>query len=399
MKVQFAVIEGPHKGSVFAFQESDIFVVGRSKDAHFRLPMKDKYFSRNHFMVEVSPPQCCLMDMASTNGTFVNGKKVTRVELRDGDTIRGGQTVIRVAIEADEPSREESPAPPLPPPKVRTDNPRAIAGYQIERELGRGGMGVVYLARKGAGPPVALKTILPAAATSEVVVDRFLREASVLRKLDHPHIVGFRDIGQAAGLLYFAMDYVEGIDGSRLVKDGGPLPIPLAVELICQALDGLAYAHDCGFVHRDVKPHNLLVSDRDGRPFAHVADFGLARLYRTSSLSGLTLQGDFYGSLGFAAPEQITQFRETKPPADQYSAAATLYYLLTGCTPHDLLGRIEQRVLALLQDDPVPIRRRRNDIPPKLATVVHRALAREPEERFPDVQALLAALAGFRPAS
>ena len=113
MKVQLTVMEGPHQGSVFAFLESDIFVVGRSKDAHFRLPLKDKYFSRNHFMVEVSPPQCCLMDMASTNGTFVNDKKITRITLRDGDTIRGGETVIRVSIETEEPTRGRAWLPRL----------------------------------------------------------------------------------------------------------------------------------------------------------------------------------------------------------------------------------------------------------------------------------------------
>ena len=111
------------------------------------------------------------------------------------------------------------------------------------------------------------------------------------------------------------------------------------------------------------------------------------------------MQGDFCGSLGFVAPEQITQFRETKPPADQYSAAATLYYLLTGITPHDFQGRFEQRLLAILQDDPVPIRTRRKDVPSKLANVVHRALARAPEERFPDVKAMRVALARFGPKS
>lgn len=393
MKVELTVTKGPHQGAVFAFREPDIFVVGRSKDAHFRLPQKDKFFSRNHFMVEVSPPLCRLMDMASTNGTFVNDKKATRVELRDGDTIRGGQTVIRVAIDADEPApRAEST-----PPEARTGTPQAIAGYRIERELGRGGMGVVYLASRGDGPPVALKSILPALATAEGAVDRFLREASVLRRLDHPHIVAFRDIGHADGFLYFAMDYVDGVDAFQFLKEhGGPLPIPVAVELVCQALDGLGYAHDRGFVHRDIKPPNLLVSHRDGRPFVLVADFGLARLYQTSTLSGLTLKDDIFGSFGYIAPEQITHFREAKPPADQYSAAATLYFLLTGCTPHDFQGRIEQRLLAILQDDPTPIRERRKEIPPKLANVVHRSLARAPEDRFPDVKALGAALAGFR---
>src|SRR5438270_281438 len=128
MKVKLTVMEGPHQGTVFEFLESDIFVVGRSKDAHFRLPMKDKYFSRNHFMVEVSPPQCCLMDMASTNGTYVNDEKVTRVELHDGDTIRGGKTVIRVAIDVD----ETAPGAISPPLDDRTGNPTAIAGYHIE---------------------------------------------------------------------------------------------------------------------------------------------------------------------------------------------------------------------------------------------------------------------------
>ncbi|HEX8202150.1 MAG TPA: FHA domain-containing protein, partial [Isosphaeraceae bacterium] len=103
MKVTLTVIEGPHQGEEFVFRDPDTFMVGRSKDAHFRLPRKDRYFSRHHLLVEVNPPECCLMDMASTNGTFVNDRKVTRIELRDGDTIRGGQTVIRVAIDVGEP--------------------------------------------------------------------------------------------------------------------------------------------------------------------------------------------------------------------------------------------------------------------------------------------------------
>ena len=122
-------------------------------------------------------------------------------------------------------------------------------------------MGVVYLAhREGDGTPVALKTIMPAVAHSAGTVGRFLREASVLRQLDHPNIVKFREIGQAGDRLYFAMDYVPGTDADGLVKGHrGPLPIARAVGLACQVLDGLAYAHARGFVHRDIKPKNILV--------------------------------------------------------------------------------------------------------------------------------------------
>ena len=101
MKVTLTVTEGPNCGRKFEFLERENFIVGRSNEAHLRLPLKDKYFSRNHFLVEINPPRCRLVDMASTNGTFVNGRKVTTVELSDGDVIRGGQTAIAVSIEED----------------------------------------------------------------------------------------------------------------------------------------------------------------------------------------------------------------------------------------------------------------------------------------------------------
>ena len=309
-------------------------------------------------MVEVNPPLCRLMDMASTNGTFVNGRKVTTFDLRDGDVIKGGKTVVTVSLGDDDPrevshaNQDETPpvieptgppphmpnAPPLdePTPGQATpdlpDRPPTIPRYRIERELGRGGMGVVYLAhREGDGTPVALKTITPAVVHSAATVGRFLREASVLRQLNHPNIVEFREIGQAGDRLYFAMEYVPGTDADGLLKGHrGPLPVARAVGLVCQVLDGLAYAHARGFVHRDIKPHNILVETSGGRDLVKLADFGLARLYLSSPLSGLTLMGELGGTSAYMSPEQVTNFREAKPPADLYSTGATLYYLITG---------------------------------------------------------------------
>ncbi len=491
MKVTLTVIKGPHQGRVFTFSEHDNFIVGRGKQAHCRLPIEDKYFSRHHFLVEVNPPRCRLLDLCSTNGTRVNDRKVQSVDLHDGDLIKGGITTIRVAIQeyeaastlakpkddSDRPGPKEDRAlgsEPEPPPglepepawsrfpvstQVLAESPRTpeapacaglgvepacpldsptwrppgcgpevsqcrvcgksvtdpwdgpeasvcsecrdqigrqdqpIGGYRIVRELGRGGMGVVYLAlREQDANLVALKAIVPEVTASRTDVKRFLREADILRQLDHPHIVSFRGMGEASGRIYFAMDYVPGIDAARLLRDHGPLPIPRAVDLACQMLEALEYAHGRKFVHRDIKPSNLMVKQVHGPDFALLADFGLARVYQASRMSGLTMTGDFAGTPAYMAPEQLTHFREATPASDIYSAGATLYSLLTGCCVIDLPRRMDQALLKILQEDPVPIHSRRQDIPSDLARDLHRSLSRDPRKRFSTAGAMREAL-------
>jgi serine/threonine-protein kinase len=443
LRVTLTVTEGPHTGRAFPFEEHDSFLLGREKDAHFRLPQKDEYLSRHHFLVELNPPACRLIDLESTNGTYLNGRRVESVELRHGDQIRAGTTVLTVAITEVEEGRKTpgpvpEPAPMVAPGPARARSPQVAAaeaareacractapvegpgrddshlcaacreladrqpqpidGYRIVRELGKGAMGVVYLAlRRHDGTPVALKTILPAIAASKVQVARFLREARILCDLDHPRIVAFRDMGEAGDLLYFAMDYVRGTDAAKLLQDqGGSLPIGRALGLVLPLLDALAYAHARGFVHRDVKPSNLLVVRDEGRETVKLADFGLARTYRASRLSGLTLPGEIGGTLAYVAPEQITRFRESEPGVDQYAAAATLYHLLTGRILYDFEGPLSRRIVKILQEDPVPIQARRADLSPGLCAVIHRALGRDPKDRFPDVAALRVALTPF----
>src|SRR5262249_47248214 len=136
-----------------------------------------------------------------------------------------------------------------------------IPGYRIVRELGRGGMGLVYLAvRTTDGIPAALKTTMPAAGTSGSGIPRVLPRAGILGKLSHPHIVSFLEMGRADGRIFFAMEFVAGIDAYQLLKTEGPLAVPRAVNLICQVLEALEYAHGQTFVHRDIKPSNLLVT-------------------------------------------------------------------------------------------------------------------------------------------
>ena len=390
MEVRLVVTEGPHAGKVFAFAGHDTFVVGRSARAHFRPDDADRYFSRAHFVVEVNPPRCRLTDLGSRNGTFVNGRRETAVDLKPGDLIRAGHTAMRLDVEGETTFELVEPAPP---PAV--DGVPDLPGFRVVRELGRGGMGVVYLAEREAdGSPVAVKTIATAPGTGPAAVQLFLREAEVLRQLDHRHVVRFHEMGDAGGVLYFAMEYVEGTDAGRVLKERGPLPVRTAVRLVCQALSGLAHAHSQRFVHRDVKPANLLVGGPPGKREVKLADFGLARVYQASQLSGLTATGDVRGTPAFMPPEQILNFREAKPPADIYATAATLYRLLTAAHVHDFGGGVSAFKL-ILGHDPVPIRDRGADVPRALAAVIDRALDRDPDRRWPTAAAFRDALVPF----
>jgi serine/threonine protein kinase len=274
-----------------------------------------------------------------------------------------------------------------------------IPCYSLVRKLGEGTMGVVYLGlRSTDGSLAAVKTVKPAVLGSKVQVERFLREARILEQLEHPNIVPFREMGDAGGLLYFAMDFVPGTDVAALMdRHRGPLPVPRAVGLACQMLEGLEYAHARKIVHRDIKPANLLVETKDGRDLLRVTDFGLARTYHASQISGLTMSGDFGGTAAFMPPEQVTNFREAKPSADQYSAAATLYHLLTDRNIYNLPREIPAQLMMIIYDEPVPILSRRPELPKELAAIVHRALSKDPEGRFADVRAMRAALERFGP--
>ena len=210
----------------------------------------------------------------------------------------------------------------------------------------------------------------------------------------HPRIVGFRDSGEVGGLLYFVMEFVPGRDAAQMVAADGPLPVRRAVGITMHLLEALTYAHGKGFVHRDIKPANLLVSGEPGKEAVRVADFGLARTYQESALSGLTLSGSAAGTPQFMPPEQVTDFRGAKPAADLYSAAATLYHLLTGKFVYDGV-RASDLFRQILLENPVPLRSRRPELPAGLEAVVQRGLARQPGDRYADANAFARALQPF----
>lgn len=401
MKLQLTIIAGPHQGREFEFDGRDTFLVGRTKDAHFQLSFDDPYFSRRHFLVEVNPPRCRVIDLNSRNGILLNGARVQTAELADGDEIAAGHTVFKVCVIASEPDEKEAldrPGDPVADNATCDYQPLSsgVPGYRFHCELGRGGMGVVYRAtRERDGLPVAVKTILPAAGTSRKQIDRFLRECIILGQLEHPNVVAFREFGEAGGLIFLVMDWVDGPDLGARLKATGPVDVRTAVRMVCQMLAGLAHAHAKGVVHRDIKPSNILIG-RDGtKRVAKLADFGLARVYESTRISGLTMQGEIGGTPAFMAPEQVTHYRQVQPTADQYSAAATLYTMLTNRYTHDWPKDIGAQIAHLVTAAPTPIGERRPDLPAELAEVIHKALSREPEDRYPDVTALRRELKRF----
>jgi len=268
---------------------------------------------------------------------------------------------------------------------------RTVGPYAIERLLGKGGMGAVYLARRpGVGPEVALKVMLPKMVVDEGAQEIFLREIEVTRALRHPNVVGLLDFGRHEGRFYFALEYCPGGSVEALRRRlGGRVPLPSTLRIAVDALAGLAAAHEAGFVHRDLKPDNVLLGE-DGA--ARLADFGLAKSFQQAGLSGMTATGAVAGTFQFMAREQLTSYREVRPTTDVWSMAATLYFLLTGQYPREFED--EDPLAVILRGGVVPLRRRDPSLPGDLAAVIDRALDDEPSRRFPTAREFGAALRG-----
>jgi serine/threonine-protein kinase len=413
MHISLAVTEGPNTGLLLPFDRHDMFVVGRSQRTSTRLPAKDPYLSRFHFMLEANPPRVRVMDLNSHNGTFVNGQRIaTPTEIHAGDRIKAGHSVFTAQIEPGEPStvtelpkppaedvtREYTPEnPPEAPTTVATNrypSRLSLPGYRIVREVGFGGMGTVFEAERQAdSTTVAIKVVRPSVVPTRKQIERFLREADILRQLDHPSIVRFHETGEAGGMLYFAMEFVPGMDARQYVKDKGTLSVPAATQVCVKVLQGLSHAHARGFVHRDVKPSNILMGQRAGTKVrVKLADFGLARVYEESNMSGMTMTGEIGGSPAFMPPEQILDFRNVGPPADIYGTAATLYFLLTGAFIYDLPEDPVAAFGLVLDGNPIPIRQRNPKVSERIANIIDKGLAKDPSDRFAAAEEMVQAL-------
>lgn len=426
MKVSLRVLAGPYVGQVFSFTQADTFLIGRTADSHLYLP-EDRFFSRHHCLLEITPPHCVLRDLGSTNGTFVNGQKVVEASLTNGDQIQGGETVLLVEVAADNDAQQQRDTPTKPTivtveclncgrrEEAQAEDaaekltllcedcrielkktPQPIPGYDTMRVLGRGGMGCVLLGRsQKTGAAVAIKTLLPEFAVSDKAMRRFIREIDVSAALKHQNIVAFIDRGVHKGVVYLVTEFIDGADAAKLADDrGGRLPPGETTAIIIQALDALAYAHGQGYIHRDIKEQNILVRQEGGRLSAKLTDFGLAKSFTQSGLSGVTVAGEMAGTLAYMPPEQLKNFRDVKPQSDIYAVGMTAYSLLSGELALSIGRRtsMAETIKAIFEQPTVPLRERVPDLPAGMCEIIDRALVKDPGERWQSAQAMRAAL-------
>lgn len=269
--------------------------------------------------------------------------------------------------------------------------------YEIVRLIGKGGMGDVFQARhRMMDRTVAIKVINHEFIRKSQAVDRFHREVKAAARLSHPNIVTAYDAEQAGDLHFLVMEYVDGIDLARLVKEKGRLRSQEACDFARQAAIGLQHAHEQGMVHRDIKPHNLMVST-DG--IVKILDFGLASLAPgvlldedTTETSGeLTVAGSIVGTPDFISPEQAQDAHQADIRSDIYSLGATLYYLLSGRAPFADASVIE-KLKRHAEQEPVPLEHLQIEIPGELAEVIRKMMAKDPDERYQTPQEVADAL-------
>ncbi|MEO6446354.1 MAG: serine/threonine-protein kinase [Gemmatimonadaceae bacterium] len=263
------------------------------------------------------------------------------------------------------------------------------ASYELDREIGRGGMGIVYLARdRRLKRQVAVKLLPPELAFRGEIRTRFLREAETAAQLSHPNIVPIYAVDEREGLVFFVMAYVEGDNLAVQLHKRGALPFDEVRRVLLETARALAFAHERGVVHRDIKPDNILINSEDGRVM--VTDFGIARAISDSD-ARLTATGIAIGTPAYMSPEQSMGEREVDGRSDLYALGIVGYQMITGELPFNATST-PALLVKHLSEMPTPVSHRVPSVPPDLGRAVMMMLEKEPDDRFPSAAALVAAL-------
>jgi serine/threonine protein kinase len=266
------------------------------------------------------------------------------------------------------------------------------ANYELENEIGRGGMGIVYCARdKRLKREIAVKVLPPELSFRADIRQRFLREAETAAQLNHPNIVPIYTVEERDNLVYFVMAYIKGDNLGQRLQQHGPMPPVEVRRILREVADALAYAHHRNVIHRDIKPDNIIIDEETGR--AMVTDFGIARALTDSGDSRLTATGMAIGTPAYMSPEQSAGDKAIDGRSDLYSLGVVGYQMLCGQPPF-VASNTPSMLVKHLSEKPIPVGERWPDLPPDLSRAVMMCLEKDPADRFPSAAAFAVALDG-----
>lgn len=430
-------------------------LIGRTSDCALCFEGdEDGGISRHHCLLDINPPDVTIRDLGSTNGTYLNGENIGLSEsekeqklddhyLKDGDFLKIGDVLIDVEIQkklevCDDCNTQISDSElefcvientklcKKCQDKIKTsiynqcfnvdnfttvkmeidefEKQVSINEYKIEKVLGEGGMGKVYLAtNKTHFERVAIKIMLPQVSMNKKAQKNFLRELNITKNLEHKNIVALKGTGYSNGSYFFTMEYCNESSLDLLIRREGRLDYKLAVDLTLQILDGLSHAHNIlisdsaiigvasviqGLVHRDIKPGNIFLQKDDKEKLtAKIGDFGLAKVFDSEEVSGFTKTETIAGTLYFIPKHQVLNFKDVGPEVDLWATVATLYYMLTGKYPRRFKEGADS-LKQLLETEPIPILNHGIDIPAELAKVIDKALDDSSELYYKDAKEL-----------
>jgi hypothetical protein len=442
--VILTVRDGFFRGQQYPFEFRTSCIIGRAEDCNIVLSQDREYstISRYHCLLDINPPYISIRDLGSRHGTYINGNLIGKrdrsqtpeegkqlnlpqYDLQDGDEIKLSNTTLRISIRS---SPETAPTfklieldgSSLKPKTVEIEankinfqdfireflqradreesNLKPLQNHTLLQKLSSGSYGEVYLTRdRNNDELVALKVMLPQVAANQTKIEMFLQEIKKTQTLDHPNIVKFIDGCSADGIFFLTLEYLpEGTVNNLMEYRGGRLPITEAVEITLQILDALHYAHTTkNLVHRDIKPSNIFINlTKDGKTEAKLIEFGITKAFDAAGLSkSITDTGGQSNTLLFMPRQQVLNFQYLQPSVDVWATAATLYYMLTGFYPRNLLG--DNLYLEALQSQPTPLRYRNASIPQPLADLIDLALNDNPILHFNNALAFKNALSGI----
>jgi eukaryotic-like serine/threonine-protein kinase len=384
MKGYLRVESGPDQGRVFDILDRTSLTIGRSQKTDTQL--KDFSVSRVHCEVRIEDGQVTLLDQEGSSGTFLNGKKIAEQVLKSGDTIRIGDTEIKVHLAGIADAETVTAAQKTP----RTLKEAAagltgqfIENYEVGPVVAKGSTGTNYKARDiRDGKTVALKILHPNFVDDEDEVQRFIRAMHTAADLKHPNLVALLGAGKLGGLCWIAMEFFEGESLSKVMAKSavaGMVDWTYAVRVAVQIARALEVAHQLQIVHRNISPGNILVTRTDP-PVAKLGDLMLAKALHGLKAKAITRPGELVGDLIYMSPERTREDGQVDTRSDIYALGATLYLLLTGRPPFES-GSLVATLTKIRQEDPVPAKKYQLSIPDPCQDLVLQMMAKRPESR------------------